>query len=271
MYSIEAPREPLGDLADRDRARSGGGLKAGRDVDRVADHRVAVADLPGQDLARVDSDPEREVDTGDLLVDLVHRALHREAGAHRALGVVLVGDRRAEDGHDVVADELVDGAAEAGDLVAEAPERAIDHRLERLGVHPLGDGGVAGEVGEEHGRLAPLLGAGCQHREARGRAQAASRRCASPVPHSMQNFAPAGSRRRSWDSRWRSVLAARHAKASPVRVLRAAARALHPHVPEVTCCGAPEKVRSAHIGRRRALARASRHRLRGCELRERRH
>ncbi len=124
----------------------------------VADHGVAVAHLARQDLARVDPHPEGEVDAGDPLVDLVHRALHREAGADGALGVVLVGDRRAEDGHDVVADELVDGPSEAGHLLAEAPQGAVDHRLERLGVHPLGDGGVAGEVGEEDGCLAPLLG-----------------------------------------------------------------------------------------------------------------
>ena len=38
-----------------------------------------------------------------------------EAGPHRPLGVVLVGDRRAPDGHDRVADELLDRAAVAGD------------------------------------------------------------------------------------------------------------------------------------------------------------
>ena len=41
-----------------------------------------------------------------------------EGGADGALGVVLVGDRRAPDGHDRVADELLDGAAVAVDDVA---------------------------------------------------------------------------------------------------------------------------------------------------------
>ena len=74
---------------------SRGGLQPGGDVDRVADHRVAVADPAGEDLAGVDPDPQREVGAdvgGDPLVDLVHRRLHREPGADRALGVVLVGD-----------------------------------------------------------------------------------------------------------------------------------------------------------------------------------
>ena len=56
------------------------------------------------------------------LVDLAHRRLHPEAGAHRALGVVAVRHRRAEDRHHVVADELVDVAAETLDLVAEPLE-----------------------------------------------------------------------------------------------------------------------------------------------------
>ena len=83
--------------------------------------------------------------------------LHRQAGANGALGVVLVGDRRAEDRHHVVADVLVDPAAVADDLLAEAAQRAVDHGLDGLGIHPLGDRRVAGEVGEDHGRLAALL------------------------------------------------------------------------------------------------------------------
>ena len=41
-----------------------------------------------------------------------------EAGPDRPLGVVLVGDRRAPDRHDRVADELLDRAAVAADDVA---------------------------------------------------------------------------------------------------------------------------------------------------------
>ena len=50
-------------------------------------------------------------------VDLLHRGLHRQAGAHGALRVVLVGDRGAEDRHHVVADVLVHPAAVAHDLL----------------------------------------------------------------------------------------------------------------------------------------------------------
>ena len=158
-------RKAVGRLADRDRAGLGGRLKAGGNVHRVPDHGVAVAHLAGEYLARVDSDPEGEVDAGDLLVDLVHGALHGDAGAHRALGVVLVSDGRAEDGHYVVADELVDGPAESCHLLAKPLEGTIHHRLESLGVHALGDRGVAGEIGEQNGRHAALLRPGLRSGE----------------------------------------------------------------------------------------------------------
>ncbi len=69
-------------------------LEPGGDVDRVAHHRVAVADLAGQHLAGVDPDPQQEVGAGRLrgrprhvLVDLVHRGLHRRGRrARRAPG-----------------------------------------------------------------------------------------------------------------------------------------------------------------------------------------
>jgi hypothetical protein len=84
--------------------------------------------------------------------------VHCKRGAHRALGVVLVRDGRAEDRHDVVADVLVDRPAEALDLLAEAAQAAVDHRLHELGIHALGHCRVAGDVGEQDGDPAPFLG-----------------------------------------------------------------------------------------------------------------
>jgi hypothetical protein len=142
----------IGRLADGDGVRAAGGLEAGGNVDGIAHHRVAVADGAGHHLARVDSDPQREA--GAVLG---HHLQHREAGAHGPLRIVLVGDRRPEDAHHVVADELVDRPAEALDLLAEASQGAIDEGGDRLRIHPLGGGRVAGEVGEEHGRQPALL------------------------------------------------------------------------------------------------------------------
>jgi hypothetical protein len=152
-------RRPHGPLADGDASGPGGALEPGRDVDGVAGDRVVAADGTRQHLAGVHADPQVEVDArGERLVDLPHRVLHAEPGADRPLGVVLVRHRRAEDRHDVVADVLVDGPAVALDLLAEPHERSVDERLHVLGVHPLGDRGVAGQVGEQDGHLAALLG-----------------------------------------------------------------------------------------------------------------
>ena len=82
-----------------------------------------------------------------------------EAGPHRPLGVVLVGDRRAPDRHDRVADELLDRPAVAGDHLAGELEVAGEGVADLLRVALLGEGGEADEVGEED-RDEPALGDG---------------------------------------------------------------------------------------------------------------
>ena len=79
-----------------------------------------------------------------------------EPRADRALGIVLVGDRRAPDGHDGVTDELLDGPAVELDDSRRALEVAAQELAHRLGVAVLGDRREADEVGEEDGDEAPL-------------------------------------------------------------------------------------------------------------------
>ncbi len=145
-------------LADGHAAGARRALKPGGDVHGVARDRVGLADRASQHLAGVDADAQLEAHVvRQLLVHLDHGVLHPEARAHGALGVVLVGHGRAEEGHHVVADELVDGAAVALDLGAEPHQHAVDERLHALGIEALGERGVARQVGEQHGHLAPLL------------------------------------------------------------------------------------------------------------------
>src|SRR5207247_1859937 len=75
--------------------------------------------------ADVDRQPKASV---QLLRVLLHPLLHPEGGVARADGVILVGDRRAEEGHDAVAHDLVHGA-----LVVMA---GLDHALEHGGAQP---------------------------------------------------------------------------------------------------------------------------------------
>ena len=85
-----------------------------------------------------------------------------ERRPHGPLGVVLVRQRRAEDGHHRVADELLDRAAEVLELLPEARLVRPEQPHDVLGVHLLGTGGEADEVREEYGDDLALL-ARCSH------------------------------------------------------------------------------------------------------------
>ena len=84
--------------------------------------------------------------------------MHPERGPDRPLGVVLVGDGRAEQGHDLVADDLVEPAAEGGDVGDEPLEAAVDEALDLLGVGRLGERGEPDQIGEQDGGEAALVG-----------------------------------------------------------------------------------------------------------------
>ena len=132
-------------------------------ADRVPDcgvlARAASADCAGDDLARVDPDPGREVEAGAaaqlgrVLGDVVEHLQSRVTGAPR---VILVGDRGAEDGHDPVTGELVDGSLKALHRVGQDREEALHDLAPLLRVLPLGEVHRAAHVGEEHRYLLAL-------------------------------------------------------------------------------------------------------------------
>jgi hypothetical protein len=70
--------------------------------------------------------------------------------------VVLVGDRRAEQGHDAVAGELVDRALEPVHALAEDLEEAPHDLAPRLGILLLGEVHRAHHVGEQHRHVLAL-------------------------------------------------------------------------------------------------------------------
>ena len=144
-------------------ARLGQRLHPLRQADGVADRRVGGAAAPvdraGDDLAGVDPDPGREVEPlrppqlGGVLGDVVEHLQRRVAGAP---GVVLVGDRGAEDRHDPVAGELVDRALEAGDGLGQQREEALHDLAPLLGILLLGQVHRAADVGEQDRDLLTL-------------------------------------------------------------------------------------------------------------------
>ena len=116
---------PLRRLADEDGAGRGHRLEARGGVDEVAgDHPLAHgADRHGG-LAGQDPGPQLERLVARLPPEVADGVDELEGGPHGPLGVVLLGDRRAPDGHDGVADELLDRAAVALDDLAAQVEVA---------------------------------------------------------------------------------------------------------------------------------------------------
>ena len=134
--------------SDEDPVAGSGGLQASRSVDDVARGHALARLWPGvqrhERLAGRDPDPHLE------LAFLVRPVADRERRAHGALRIVLVRERRAEERHDRVADELLDRASEALQLRAQPLVVRPQDRLDVLGIERLGARGEADEVGEEH-------------------------------------------------------------------------------------------------------------------------
>ena len=106
-----------------------------RGVDDVAHHgRVAAGPHRADEhLAGVHPDAHLHADA-EVGRERGERLVHAQRGAHRPFGVVLVGDGRAEQGHDLVADDLVEVAAEVDDVGDERLEARVDQALHLLGV-----------------------------------------------------------------------------------------------------------------------------------------
>ena len=108
-------RKAVGQRPDDDLATTRRLLEPSRRVDRVAgDQPLPGAGVTGDDLAGVDPDVVVQLHAprrAELVIQGRQRRLHREGRPERTQGVVLVADRQAEDGHDRVADELLDRPA----------------------------------------------------------------------------------------------------------------------------------------------------------------
>jgi len=124
--------EGVGGAGDEDGIGLGEALHAGSEADGVSDRGVVqpevAADGADNDLAGVDANPH--LDDGAplapyLLAIARHRVADSQGGVKGAPGGVLVGDGGAEEGHDAVAEHVVDRALVAVD-----------------GVHHQRDGGV---------------------------------------------------------------------------------------------------------------------------------
>jgi hypothetical protein len=151
------------------------GLESTRAVDHVAHGRVVAAGAQCADehLAGVDTDAQLQ---GSLVVGggpVRQCSLHSQARAYRALSVVFVRDRRAEESEDGVTDDLVDATSEGGDVEHETLEASVDEVLHTLWISGLGDRREADDIREEDGDHAALIRATLQRLSA-GRTETCS-------------------------------------------------------------------------------------------------
>src|SRR5262249_9098925 len=138
-------------------------LHAGGQMGRLPDRRVVHvqigADGPDDNLARIEAHADLDghpVGPEDALSVLRDRLLHPERRVARPDGVVLVGDRRAEQGHDPIAHDLVDGALVAMHCLHHPFEHGIEKlpRFLRVAVGEQLHGTL--EVGKEYSDLLAL-------------------------------------------------------------------------------------------------------------------
>ena len=119
-------------------------------------HAEVAADGAHDDVAGVEADPDADADAlrpSHFLGVALHDFLHPQRGVARPDGVILVGERRAEEGHDPVAHHLVDGAL----VPVHGRHHELDHRIEDLarvlGIAVGEELHRALQIGEQHGDL----------------------------------------------------------------------------------------------------------------------
>jgi hypothetical protein len=137
--------------AQQDLAGSGALLEPRRDVDGVAGREALGA--PDHDLAGVDADPRIDPERRK-------RVAHLDRRPHGTQSVVLVRLRHAEDGHDRVADKLLDAAAVPLDDRLHLIEIAAEQGAQGFGIDRFAERGRADDVAEEHRDDLAVLAAG---------------------------------------------------------------------------------------------------------------
>ena len=85
-----------------------------------------------------------------------HRGLHGQGRVAGAQGVVFVGNGGAKQGHDAVAEHLVDGALEAVHGVHHAVDGRIEELLGGFGIEAADEFRRVFEIGKQHGDLLAL-------------------------------------------------------------------------------------------------------------------
>ena len=184
LLVVEDERGRLaGRRADGDAHLGRDRLDARRGVDRVAGEEPlagpGVDAEPDERLAGVDADPEPKRRAAEPL-ERLGLVGDPKGGADRALGVVLMRDRHAEDADDRVADELLDDAAVELDL--------------RAGHREVGGRASGRRPRDRPSPIVAVKPTRSQNSAVTTLRSSATGETADPsgVAHSMQNFAASG-------------------------------------------------------------------------------
>ena len=146
-----SPRGAVGRLSDHNRSWLRHLLKAGRGIHQVAHHQCGATGA-GPDRSLAGEYPHSKLDLGNASGrrQLGNRVHEVEAGTHRSLGVILLGDGGSPHCHHRVADELLQPAAEPCDHLSHGGEVFAEEAAHLLWIPVFGEGRVASQVGEEH-------------------------------------------------------------------------------------------------------------------------
>ena len=138
-------------------------LHARRQVRGLAHRRVVhteiAADRAHHDVTGVETHADLHLHAPgatQLVRVAPHGVLHPERGVARAHGVILVGERGAEERHDPVTHHLIHGALVVMNGVHHALENRIENFARLFGIAVAEQLHRALDVGEEHGHLLPL-------------------------------------------------------------------------------------------------------------------
>lgn len=96
---------------------------------------------------------------------VVEGPLDPQGREDRPSRVVLVGDRRPEEGHETVAQELVDSSLVTVHLPEGEIEELVQEVVHAVGSKALGQGRGVGDVAEENGDLLALAFEGAARRQ----------------------------------------------------------------------------------------------------------
>ena len=151
--------DPFRDAVEEDLARTGVLLQAGREVHGRPHHeRLTGAPIARDHVARGDAGADRELHVPppkEIAVRDVDHLPQVPGCTNGAKRVVLRRTWETEDGHDRVADELLDVPAVTADGGARGTVVVAHHAMEGFGVEPVSQVRGPGQVDEQDRHLAP--------------------------------------------------------------------------------------------------------------------